>query len=165
MKIEVIIIAIVAVIAFAVNANGVEVSDRLLNAIYQVESSSGKFLKGDKSKKTGEYRAIGPFQLWKVYVDDVNNILKMKGISKRYTYKDRWSYQKSREMVIIYLKHYGRQFEIDSERYITKYRPELKGKIKVMCNDMVLSMIHNGGPKGYEKKATLEYWNKIKVNL
>lgn len=163
MKIKIIVLAILAAIAFAVN--GVEVSDRLLNAIYQVESKGGKFLKGDYSKKTKEYRAIGPFQLWKVYVDDVNNILKNKGISKRYSYADRWSYQKSREMVIIYLKHYGRQFEIDSERYITKYRPELKGKIKVMCNDMVLAMIHNGGPKGYKKKSTLEYWNKIKVNL
>ena len=165
MKIETIAIVIIAAIAFAVKANGVEVSDRLLNAIYQVETSDGKFLKGDYSKKTKEYRAIGPFQLWRIYVDDVNNILKNKGISKRYSYADRWSYQKSREMVIIYLKHYGRQFEIDSERYITKYRPELKGKIKVMCNDMVLAMIHNGGPKGYQKKATLEYWNKIKVNL
>jgi hypothetical protein len=165
MKIEIIALAIIAAVAFAVKANGVEVSDRLLNAIYQVESKGGKFLKGDKSKKTGEYRAIGPFQLWKCYVDDVNSILKNKGISKRYTYSDRWSYHKSREMVIIYLKHYGRQFEIDSERYITKYRPELKGKIKVYCNDTVLSMIHNGGPKGYNKKVTLEYWSKIEKHL
>ena len=58
MKIEIITLAIIAIIAFAVKANGVEVSDRLLNAIYQVESSGGKFLKGDKSKKTGEYREL-----------------------------------------------------------------------------------------------------------
>ena len=158
-------IALIVAAIFALNAFSVEVSEKLLNAIFQVESKGGKFLKGDYSKKTKEYRAIGPFQLWRCYVDDVNNILKNKGISKRYTYADRWSYQKSREMVIIYLKHYGKQFEIDSERHITKYRSELKGKIKVYCNDMVLSMIHNGGPKGYKKKATLKYWNKIKVNL
>ena len=161
----IIIIAIVAIIAFAVKANGVEISEKLLNAIYKIESSEGKFLKGDKSKKTGEYRAIGPFQLWKCYVDDVNNILKNKGISKRYTYKDRWDYQKSKEMVVIYLKHYGRQFEIDSEREIIKYRPELKGKIKVYCNDMVLSMIHNGGPSGYKKSEALKYWQKIQKEL
>lgn len=165
MKIEVIVLIVIAVIAFSVKANGIEISDRLLNAICQVESGNGKYLKGDKSKRTGEYRAIGAFQLWKCYVDDVNNILKNKGISKRYTYTDRWNYQKSKEMVIIYLKHYGRQFEIDSERYITKYRPELKGKIRVYCNDMVLSMIHNGGPKGYQKKSTLKYWEKIKIYL
>ena len=165
MKIETITLAIVAIIAFAVKANGIEVSEKLLNAIFQVESSEGKFLKGDKSKKTGEYRAIGPFQLWKCYVDDVNNILKNKGISKRYTYKDRWNYQKSREMVIIYLKHYGRQFEIDSKREIVKHSPELKGKIKVHCNDMQLAMIHNGGPKGWKKGKCLKYWGKIQKEL
>ena len=164
-KIDVIVLAIVAILAFAVKANGVEVSEKLLNAIFQVESKSGKFLKGDYSKKTKEYRAIGPFQLWKCYVDDVNIILKNKGVSKRYSYKDRWSYQKSKEMVIIYLKYYGKQFEIDSEKYITKYRPELKGKIKVYCNDMQLAMIHNGGPSGWKKSKCLEYWNKVKKEL
>jgi hypothetical protein len=165
MKVELIALAIIAILAFAVNANGVEVSENILNAIFQVESSGGKFLKGDYSKKTGEYRAIGPFQLWRIYVDDVNSILKNKGISKRYTYADRWSYQKSREMVIIYLKHYGRQFEIDSERYITSFNPSLKGKIKVSCNDMQLAMIHNGGPSGWKKAKHLEYWNKVKKEL
>ena len=162
MKIASIIAVIIAVIA---SASAVEVSENLLDALHFVESCRGKYLKGNLNKKTGEYRAIGPFQLMKIYVDDVNIILKNKGISKRYTYSDRWSYQKSREMVIIYLKHYGRQFEIDSERYITKSRPELKGKIKVYCNDMVLSMIHNGGPKGYKKKETQGYWRFVKRNL
>ena len=165
MKIELIALAIIAILAFAVNANGVEVSENILNAIFQVESKGGKYLKGDYSKKLKEYRAIGPFQLWKVYVDDVNNILKMKGISKRYSYKDRWNYQKSKEMVIIYLKHYGRQFEIDSERYITSFNPSLKGKIKVSCSDMQLAMIHNGGPSGWKKGKCLEYWNKVKKEL
>jgi hypothetical protein len=162
-KMKKIVFVIAAIFTF--NTFGVEVSENLINAIFQVESSGGKFLKGDYSKKTKEYRAIGPFQLWKCYVNDVNNILKNKGISKRYSYADRWNYQKSREMVIIYLKHYGRQFEIDSERYITKYRPELKGKIKVSCDNMQLAMIHNGGPSGWKKSKHLKYWNKVKKEL
>jgi hypothetical protein len=33
------------------------------------------------------------------------------------------------------------------------------------ASDEVLARIHNGGPKGYKKTATVKYWNKVKKEL
>lgn len=142
------IIIIAAVIA--VNAYSVTISTNLLKAICQVESNGKVNAKGDYSRKLKEYRAIGAFQLWKVYVDDVNNILKNSGCKKRYKYSDRYNYRKSYEMTVLYLNHYGNVYEKKTGKKAT---PE------------ILARIHNGGPKGYEKVATLEYWNKVKKIL
>jgi len=78
-------------------------SDRLLDAIRQVESGGGKFTVGDNGK------AKGPYQLWTIYVDDVNRILG----KKVYTYADRDSETKSREMVRTVLKHYSKGIPLD----------------------------------------------------
>ena len=103
-------------------------SDRLLDAIRQVESSGGVYTVGDGGK------AVGPYQLWKVYVDDVNRIAGTK-----YTYADRMDEKKSREMVKIYLSHYGNRL-----------------------TELEMARIHNGGPKGHKKQSTVKYAEKIK---
>ncbi len=87
-----------------------------------------------------EYKAIGAYQLHKIYVDDVNKILG----EDRYTYADRWDADKSREMVRIYTEHYGQWAIFDFE---------------------VLARIHNGGPDGWKKESTLPYWEKVKAEL
>jgi hypothetical protein len=105
--------------------------DDLLSAICQVESNCNSGAIGDNSK------AIGAYQLWRIYVDDVCRIS-----GKKFTYADRLNKDKSREMVKIYLEHYG------------------KGKgLEAMAR------IHNGGPKGDKKQSTVKYWQKIKVIL
>jgi hypothetical protein len=143
-----IIVIIAAVIAF--NAYSVTISTNLLKAICVVESNGKINAKGDYSRKLKEYRAIGAFQLWKIYVDDVNTILKNSGCKKRYKYSDRCDYRKSYEMVVIYLNHYGNVYE---KRTGKKATPE------------ILARIHNGGPKGYEKAKTIEYWHKVKNEM
>ena len=144
-----IIIAIIAVV-ISFNAFGIVIDTNLMNAICQVESKGKANAKGDYSRKTKEYRAIGAFQLWKCYVNDVNNILKNKGSKKRYTYNDRYDYRKSYEMVVIYLNHYGKVYEKKTGKKAT-YE--------------VLSRIHNGGPNGYKKEATIKYWNKVNAKM
>ena len=104
--------------------------ENLLDAIEQVESG-GKNAVGDGGK------AFGAYQIHKIYVDDVNRISK-----KNYSYADRNCKKKSREMVTIYLKHYG------------------KGKSLI---DM--ARIHNGGPRGHKKKCTVKYGEKVKKAL
>ena len=106
-------------------------SERLLDAIRQVESSGGLYNVGDGGK------AVGPYQLWQIYVDDVNRIA-----GTHYTYADRSDEAKSRQMVRIYLGHYG------------------KGK-----SQLDQARIHNGGPKGHKKAATIKYAEKIKQFL
>lgn len=136
---------VVVMMMFACASFGVEVSEKLLRAIAQVESKGNDKAKGDYSKKTKEYRAIGKYQLWKIYIDDVNEFSK-----KKFTYNDRWNAEKSKEIVIIYLKHYGRNYERKTGKKAT---------------NEVLSRIHNGGPKGWQKKATIKYWNKVRKEL
>ena len=124
-----IIACLLALSVFADKLFGAEPSNDLLNAIAEVESGDEADAVGDNGK------AVGAYQIWKIYVDDVNRISK-----KNYTYEDRKSKKKSREMVKIFLNHYG-------------------GTTEEMARK------HNGGPKGHKKKATLKYWRKIKAEL
>jgi len=106
--------------------------DDLLNAIAVVESRNDPNAVGDGGK------AIGAYQIHRIYVDDVNSILGWRFFS----YKDRWSAAKSREMVGVYLRHYGKGKSLEA-----------------------MARIHNGGPKGDKKKSTLDYLEKIKKEL
>jgi len=102
----------------------------LLDAIEWVES------KGDADAVGDNGNAVGAYQIWKIYVDDVNRILG----KKIFTYEDRWNKEKSRGMVATYLSHYGGTFE------------EMARK-------------HNGGPQGHKKESTKKYWEKVKERL
>ncbi len=119
----------------AVEPQSVYISiETLLDAIEQVES-------GGISDKVGDSgRAIGAYQIWKIYVDDANRILTLQGKGKRYTYEDRWDKGKSREMTAIVIQHYG------------------KGDIETMAR------AHNCPPKRYSE-STKKYWLKIKNYL
>ena len=124
--------------------NGVEVTAKLLNAIKNVESSGNSSAVGDNGK------AVGAYQIHKVYVDDVNNILKNRGLKTRFKYTDRFNDKKSRIMTCIYLLHYGKVYERKTEK---------------KANLEVLAKIHNGGPSGWKKQATVKYWHKVKKRL
>lgn len=104
-------------------------TDSLLDAIRQIESSGDDAAIGDGGK------AIGPYQIWRAYWLDAceyDPSLKSRG------YEACFEPDYARRVVIAYLSRYG------------------AGK---SAKD--LARIHNGGPKGHRKTATLEYWNKI----
>ena len=109
----------------------------LLPLIAQIESNNNNNAVGDDGK------AIGIYQIHKIYVDDVNRILG----EEVFTYEDRKDIQRSRLIVAIYLNHYGKQYYYKHNKWPTMD---------------ILARIHNGGPKGYTKAATLHYWTKIK---
>ena len=138
-KIVVVVIAIISI-----NCSAAKVTVTLLNAIKGVESSGNSSAIGDNGK------AVGAYQLHKVYVDDVNKIIKNKGFKTRFTYNDRFNAHKSRVMTLIYLKHYGKVYERKTGK---------KASLEV------LARIHNGGPSGYKKQATVKYWEKVKKRL
>jgi len=117
---------------------GANLPSCLLAAIEQVESG------GDSSAVGDNGNAIGSFQLWKIYVRDVNRILG----ENRYTYADRLSRSKSREMVKVYIWHY-------CTRKRLKREPTLED----------MARIHVGGPNGYKKACTKKYWLKVKGKL
>ena len=121
-----------------------EVTEELLDAIEQVESNCNPNAIGDKGN------AVGSFQIWKIYVKDVNRILDLNNVKRKYTYEDRYSRKKSREMVRIYLEHYGKRYE------------KLTGK---EATEEIYSRIHNGGVNGWKKRVTIPYWGKVKKHL
>jgi len=118
-------------------------------AIATVESGGNPSAKGDKNKKTGKYDAIGMYQLHTEYVRDVNRIIKLlKMPIKPYNMDDRLNPYASRQMVKIYLAHYGREYQRKTQQTVTAE---------------VLARCHNGGPRGYAKKSTEKYWLKVKA--
>lgn len=121
------------------NVAALQLDNALLDAIEFVESNANPSAVGDGGK------SIGSFQITKAYVDDVNRIY-----NKRYTHKDRHDRQKSRQMTILYLLHYGRLYERETKKEAT-YE--------------ILSRIHNGGPRGMYKDSTLPYWFKVKNRI
>ena len=134
------IILLFLALAYSLPTSAAEVTADLVNAIATVESGGDSKAIGDGGK------ALGMFQLHKVYVQDVNRILKRKA----YTYEDRMNPKKSREMTIVYLKYYGWVYESKTGKPATLE---------------VLARIHNGGPNGWAKPATEKYWLKVKKAL
>lgn len=103
--------------------------DFLIQAIFTQESSCGKRLIGDDGK------AVGPLQIHKVMVDEVNRIVGYD----RYGYSDRLSYDKSVEMFNIYQSYYNPHRDIE-----------------------IAARIWNGGPRGMKKHTTKKYYKKVK---
>ncbi len=114
-------------------------ANRLIEALIQVESGGKEDCVGDKHLIIP---SIGVLQIRPIMVREINRILKIQGKDKRYKNKDRYSRVKSIEMFIIWRDYHHKD---DS--------------------DEVISRCWNGGPKGYKRKKTLHYWNKVQKAL
>jgi len=115
-------------------------SPRLVSALIQVESSGRDHAIGDNG------RAVGCLQIHPILVDDVNGILARRGSSTRYTLADRLDRQKSVAMLEVYLSHYSKQL----------------GRA---ATEQDLARIWNGGPAGWKRSSTLNYWKKVSSKL
>jgi len=123
----------VVVLVLLMSADAVAQSDRLLDAIEQVESGGRTNVVGDNGK------AIGPFQIHEVYwIDAIKHDPSIGG-----SYSDCKDPTYARRIV---------------RAYMDRYAP--KG-----ASDEVLARIHNGGPKGHRKDATVKYWVKVRRRL
>ncbi len=107
----------------------------IMNAIIQVES------RGNPNAHAKGEDAVGILQIRKCMVDDVNRILIRRGSSLRYTYNDRWSEVKSKEMFDIFCTYYG----LDTAEEMAR------------C--------WNGGPRGINNPSTLGYWDKVLTEI
>lgn len=107
----------------------------LIRSIIEVESKNNKFAYNKAED------AVSFLQIRKVFVKDVNRILKYKLKSDvRFTYKDRWDSVKSVNMFLIYHTYYTPDWNMEK-----------------------VTRIHNGGPDGHLQASTLEYYNKVKT--
>jgi len=103
----------------------------LISALIIVESSGNDLAIGDNG------RAIGPLQIHRGVVQDVNRIT-----GSHYRHQDMTNRVQARAVCEAYLKHYG------------------KG-----CTTEQLARRWNGGPTGDRKSATEAYWAKVKKHL
>lgn len=111
----------------------------LLPALIQVESNGDSKAIGDKGK------AFGQLQIWKCVVDDVNRIAHQSLV-----HHDAFDRQASQYMAVVYLTHYGKHYTRTTG---------------LPCTYEVLARMWNGGPYGYTKDSTKEYWAKVMAIL
>lgn len=112
----------------------------LIGAMIIVESDGRDSIIGDKH--LGKNYAVGALQIRPVMVREVNRILKLQHKKKKYTLNDRFSRQKSIEMFNIW-----REFHHPNDDFE-----------KIARN-------WNGGPRGYLKNRTVEYWVEVQLEL
>ena len=116
-----------------------------LDAIRQVETggceNEGRGAKGDKGK------SLGPYQIWNIYWQDAA----VPGREYREVLHDK----KLSELVV--------------ERYMQRYARESLRRLQrgtgTLKDVEVVARIHNGGPKGHQRKSTLGYWIKARKEV
>jgi hypothetical protein len=106
-----------------------------LDALAQVESGGKDDAVGDGGK------AIGRMQVWEIYWTDA---VAHANIGGEYVHCKGKVY--AERVVMAYLHRYGKK--------------ALKDK-----SYEKLARIHNGGPSGHRKRATLKYWRKVEKAL
>ena len=107
-----------------------------LDALAQVESGGKDDAIGDGGK------AIGRMQIWEIYHADA--VAHAPGIAGEYADCKGKAY--AERVVMAYLHRYGKKALADK-------------------NYEKLARIHNGGPRGHTKRATLKYWAKVSKAL
>ena len=138
-------LAAILLIVAALPSQGYTWTDTL-QAIRQVETGglprNGLGAKGDGGN------AIGPYQIWRIYHTDAAE-------------KDRK------------LQDYRRclgssDYSVRVVRaYMARYAPKALRRLESKCGTLAdierICRIHNGGPRGYRKNATVRYWKKAKI--
>lgn len=116
----------------------VELPSKFVHALNMVEAGGKR-----SNVEVGDGgKAIGPFQIHRAYWQDaVEHDSTIKG-----KYEDCQDYTYSVKVISAYMHRYAFCY-IKSSNYQAAAR------------------IHNGGPKGYSKQATLKYWQKVEKFL
>ena len=109
--------------------------DDFFYALAEVESNHNDDAVGDGGN------AIGRYQVWRVYWIDATEF---SGIGGKYEDVKDKAY--AERIIEAYMQRYAR------EAWAAK-------------DWETLARIHNGGPRGHKKKATVPYWQKVKAVL
>lgn len=93
--------------------------------------------RGNDSAYCASEDAVGCLQIRPIMVHEVNRITK----SQQYTLEDRWNRECSIEMLEVYFEYYG------------------------WNNYEIMARCWNGGPQGYVKSSTEDYWDKVENRM
>ena len=118
----------------------------LLDAIEYVESG------GDANAVGNNGKAIGAYQLKKIYVDDCNRILDIyNDDDRRFTYADRWDKKKSRIITSIVTTYYAGE--------------DWKDKPHSRMDFFETAARTHKNPTERNQESTKAYWLKVKERL
>jgi soluble lytic murein transglycosylase-like protein len=109
----------------------------LILALILVESGGNNKAVGDNGK------AYGCLQIWEAYVIDAN-----QQAGTNYIHEDAFDRTQAIEITNAYMQRYA------TERRLGR-QPTAQD----------IARIHNGGPNGWKKKATVGYWKKVQKAL
>ena len=109
----------------------------LIPALIQVESNGNDLAIGDNGK------ALGSLQIWKVVIDDVNRIYGLN-----FVHADAHDRRKAERICKLYLQHWCNVARLGRN-------PTMQDACRIW----------NGGPNGFKKTTTLNYWNKVRCIL
>ncbi len=119
-----------------------------LDAIRQVETggcaNEGRGAKGDNGN------ALGPYQIWRIYHTDAAERDKALTDYKRCLNDKAYSERVVRAYMLRYCREQMRRLDAGTATLADVER---------------VARVHNGGPRGHTKKATVRYWNKVKKEL
>ena len=122
------------------NIKKLDIENNLIPAMIQVESLGNDSAIGDVHLIGNE--AVGALQIRPIMIREVNRILKIQKLKKRFKRKDRYNRTKSIEMFMVWKEY---------------HHPE--GGFETIARNW------NGGPKGYKNKRTEKYWVKVQIEL
>tara|TARA_B100000900_G_scaffold146417_1_gene124092 strand:- start:28923 stop:29369 length:447 start_codon:yes stop_codon:yes gene_type:complete len=119
-----------------------------LDAIRQVETggrpNQGRGARGDSGN------ALGPYQIWRAYhADAAERNRSLSNYAQCLTDLDY-----SEQVIRTYMR-----------RYCRSQAARLDAGTATLGDCERIARCHNGGPKGYRKKATLGYWHKVQQHL
>lgn len=126
---------LLVVLVIGIKCCAVDVPDKLVRAIAQIESHNNDLAVGDKGN------AVGRYQIWPVVLTDIHRIT-----GRKIDPDCRTDPTIARYILVTYLRHYGAVYERHTGRRATAE---------------VLARIWNGGPLGWNKPDTIAYWKKI----
>jgi len=108
--------------------------EKLIPFLKKIESNNNPNAKGDYLN--GKPRSLGILQIRKGVIDDVN-----QHYNTNYKHKDAFDIKKAEDIC---------------KKYISLYTKNIKDP-----SYEILARIWNGGPKGYTRNITNEYWDKV----
>ena len=125
--------------------------DAYLDAIELEESGGNALAMGDLNEDTGEHRAIGSFQLWKIYVRDFNRIQELNGQFFKASYDDRWNPAESRKITSVVTAHYADH--------------DWQGKPHTQLQWIETAVRAHKCPTDRNKPSTKAYWLEVKARM
>ena len=114
--------------------------DELVRALIMVESRGNDSAVGDRHLVGNE--AVGALQIRPIMVREVNRILRIQKIDKRFKLKDHYNREKTIQMFLIWKNYHHSDSDFET-----------------------VARNWNGGPRGYKNPRTEKYWAKVEKEL